>query len=485
MPALIIHGHFYQPPRENPRTGELERQESAAPFHDWNERVHAECYGPNAFARLGEERVVNNYAHISFNFGPTLLSWLEKHHPATYQRILEADAQSIINQDGHGNAIAQAYGHAILPLLNARDRLTHILWGLEDFRYRFKREPEAIWLPETACNDETLELLIESGMRYVILAPEQARRVRRLHTEEWRDVSDGRIDTTRPYQFFHRDGSQRSLVIFFYNGPLARGIAFEQALKSSKELVGRFVDVARMGPLVNVATDGETYGHHFKFGDLCLAHALTIEAPEAGFQITNYGAYLDRHTPEFEVEIENGPDGFGSSWSCGHGVGRWSVDCGCHTGGETGWNQSWRQPLRAALEFLRTNADEQFAQRGRTLFHDPWAARNAFIRVILDAERFKQDFINEHCLDDREKAQALALLEIQKNSLLMFTSCGWFFSDLGGIETVQVLRYAARVVELQDQLGIPTPKSKFLEMLAEAHSNVKEKGNGAEIFLRL
>jgi alpha-amylase/alpha-mannosidase (GH57 family) len=491
MRALIIHGHFYQPPRENPRTGELDQQEGAAPFHDWNERIHAECYGPNAFARIVDgtsARVVNNYAQISFNFGPTLLSWLEKHQPRTYQRILDADRESIASRGGHGNAIAQAYGHAILPLLNARDRLTQVLWGLEDFRCRFKRQTEAMWLPETACNDETLELLIEQGMRYVVLAPGQARRIRRLGAESWTDVRGGRVDTTTAYRFFHRDGSHRSLAVFFYNGPLARAIAFESALTSSEGLVARFITAAQAGPLVNVATDGETYGHHFKFGDLCLAHALEIEALRAGFRITNYGEYLDHHEPRFEVEIDNGPCGQGTSWSCSHGVGRWCDDCGCHTGGERGWNQQWREPLRLALEFLRADAAEHFAQHGGELFKNPWDARNAYIRVMLDEGRSVNEFLDEQgrrSLSESEKKRALQLLEIQRNSLLMFTSCGWFFSDLGGIETIQVLRYAARVIELQDEIGILSTLNAFLEMLAQAQSNVKENGNGAEIFLRV
>src|SRR5829696_4234661 len=287
MVALIIHGHFYQPPRENPWTGEVEREPSAAPFHDWNERVYAECYKSNAAP-------INNYANISFNFGPTLLSWLESHHPDTYEKILVADKESSAKRGGHGNAIAQAYGHAILPLCNERDRLTQIVWGLADFRFRFKREAEALWLPETAANDDVLALLIEQGMRYVILAPNQAK---------------GEIDTSKPYLFRHPDGpgiSGRSLAVFFYNGPLARAIAFEKALTSSRGLVEQFIRAARQGgDLVNVATDGETYGHHFKFGDLCLAHALGIEAKEAGFWVRNYGEYLDRHPPETEVEIDN------------------------------------------------------------------------------------------------------------------------------------------------------------------------------------
>ncbi|HSE34447.1 MAG TPA: DUF3536 domain-containing protein [Pyrinomonadaceae bacterium] len=490
MTSLIIHGHFYQPPRENPRTGDIERQPGAAPYHDWNERIHAECYGPNAFARIVSDasaRFINNYAQISFNFGPTLSSWLEKHQPRTYQRIIDADAESVVRRNGHGNAIAQAYGHAILPLLNARDRLTHVMWGLEDFRHRFRRDAEAMWLPETACNNETLDLLIEKQMRYVILAPNQARRVRRLTAQVWSDVSSDTLDTTRPYRFSHSDGTGRSIAVFFYHGALARSIAFEGALSSSTDLVDRFRAVAQSGPLVNVATDGETYGHHFKFGDLCLAYVVEKEAPGAGFEITNYGDYLDSHDPEFEVEIDNGADGQGSSWSCSHGVGRWVDNCGCQTNGEPGWDQRWRKPLREALEFLKTDADRNFEILGEDLFRNPWNARNAYIHVMLDERRSTGEFLDEHCpaLSDVDKERAITLLETQKNSLLMFTSCGWFFSDLAGIETVQVLRYAARVIELQNQIGVESPREKFLELLAEARSNVAEKGNGAEIFMRL
>lgn len=449
MPAaLVIHGHFYQPPRENPWTGEVETEPSAAPFHDWNERIHAECYAPN----------VDNYSLISFNFGPTLLSWLAEHHADTYQKILDADKASVAARGGHGNAIAQAYGHAILPLCNERDRVTQVVWGLADFRFRFGREAEALWLPETAANDEVLSLLIDHGMRYVILAPNQAK--------------GGDVDTSKPYLFRHVDSSGRSLAVFFYNGPLARAIAFEGALGSSRGLVERFISAARGGDLVNVATDGETYGHHFKFGDLGLAHALRVEAKAAGFWITNYAQYLDQHPPQVAVEIDNGPDGEGSSWSCVHGVGRWTRDCGCHTGGEPGWNQKWRQPLRAALEFLRDDAAVKFEAAASEFFRDPWAARNDYISVILDPH------LTQYSLRVRN------LMEMQRSALLMFTSCGWFFSDLAGIETVQVMRYAARVIDLMDQLGLEPPRKQFLEILSEARSNRPEKGNGADIYLR-
>lgn len=476
MSALIVHGHFYQPPRENPWADEVEEQPTAAPYHDWNERVYAESYAPNA--------AVNNYARISFNFGPTLLSWLERKHPETYQQILAADRESASQRGGHGNAIAQAYGHAILPLCNERDRLTQVVWGAADFRFRFGREPEALWLPETAANDATLALLIEQGLRYVILAPEQAKRVR--VGSEWIDVSGGRIDTTRPYRFEHPDGSGRSIAVFFYDGPLARAIAFEKALTSSRGLVERFLQVAQRGDLVNVATDGETYGHHFKFGDLCLAHALGVEAKQAGFWITNYGEYLDHHSPEIAVEIDNGVEGEGSSWSCAHGVGRWTRDCGCHTGGEAGWNQAWRDPLRVALNFLRDDTAVKFENSGRELLRDPWAARNDYIDVLLDHAGVRAEFLASHAvrpLSDAEQARVFGLLEMQRSALLMFTSCGWFFSDLAGIETIQVLRYAARVIDLQVQLGFEPPRKEFLDLLAHAKSNRPEKGNGADIFL--
>jgi alpha-amylase/alpha-mannosidase (GH57 family) len=485
MTALVIHGHFYQPPRENPWTDEVPVEPSAAPYHDWNERIHSECYGPNAFAHLGD-KVVNNYQNISFNFGPTLLSWLAKHQSRTYQRILEADRESAALRSGHGNAIAQAYGHAILPLCNQKDRLTQILWGLEDFRYRFQREPESLWLPETACNDATMSLLIEAGLRYVILAPDQAGRVRGQSRDKWIDIGPGEIDTSQAYRYNHKDGSGRSIAVFFYHGGLARAIAFERALTSSRGLVDRFVHAGQGSRLVNVATDGETYGHHFKFGDLCLAHALEIEAKQAGFWITNYGESLDHHAPEFEVELNLGPLGEGSSWSCAHGVGRWIRDCGCHTGGEDGWNQAWRGPLRAALDFLRDDAAEHFEVAGSALFRDVWAARNDYVRVLLNHD-YWSEFLKHHqrhLLTTGEEERARALLEVQKNALLMFTSCGWFFSDLAGIETIQILRYAARLIELQDGLGFESRKRRFLEMLAEARSNNSEKGNGAEIFAR-
>lgn len=496
MPALIIHGHFYQPPRENPWTGAIEQQPSAAPFHDWNERINAECYQPNSavtFDYSGQTAAINNYAHISFNFGPTLLSWLELHHRGTYDRIVAADRESLARNSGHGNAIAQAYGHAILPLCNERDLRTQIRWGLADFRYRFGREAEAMWLPETACNDRVLEALIDEGLRYVILAPHQARdrtanvSERDLGTrDELNQIAADSLDPGIPYLYRSPHGAG-SIVIFLYDGPTSQAIAFQHLLKSSRDLVDTFDRAADSRPMLNVATDGETYGHHFKFGDLCLAHALTVEAPARGFTITNYGAYLDRYPPEVEAEINNGADGEGTSWSCPHGIGRWMRDCGCRTGGEPDWHQAWRTPLRAALDFLRDENIAHFEATRGTLFTFPWLARDESIGLILDPLRSRENFLFEHAgrwMSADERWRALIFLELQRMLLLMYTSCGWFFNDISGIETIQILKYAARAIDLMEQLSLPSVRDRFVEILSEAKSNRREMGTGADIFRR-
>jgi len=498
MKALIVHGHFYQPPRENPWTGQVETEISAAPFHDWNERIHFECYRANAFVRAGEpgphERFINNYSHISFNFGPTLLSWLEQHHAYTYARIQEADRESALHRQGHGNAIAQAYGHAILPLCNERDLRTQIRWGIADFRHRFEREPEALWLPETACNDDVMRSLIDEGLRYVILAPHQARRVRIPGTDgggesagEWHEVNENTIDTSIAYRYLAGVSEKQSIAVFFYDGPTSRAIAFEKRLASSRELVDGFTRASHGKEMINVATDGETYGHHFKFGDLGLAHALITEAPSRNFKITNYGEFLDHNPPRFEIEMNNGPRGGGTSWSCAHGIDRWIRDCSCHTGGAPGWNQSWRTPLRAALDFLRDENIPYFESTRDDLFTFPWVARDESISLILNKNASREEFLKAHArrrLFWEDQARALGYLELQRMLLLMYTSCGWFFNDISGIETIQILKYAARAIDLMEQLGLPSPRDRFVEILAEAKSNRAEMGTGADIYRR-
>ena len=488
MARLVIHGHFYQPPRENPWTERVPEEPGAAPFHDWNARVYSECYRPNAYSRVmnwvGQvERIINSYALMSFNFGPTLLSWMQRGHPETVARIVEADQLSI-HRHGHGNAIGQGYNHAILPLCNDRDLRTQIRWGIVDFQHYFGRLPESLWLPETAADPRTLEALMDEGMRFVILSPYQAKRVRPFSGTEFTDVSGGRVDTSRPLRFFHRENRNRYIDVFFYDGQVAQSVAFGGALHSSQELVDRLKG-AVSGRLIHIATDGETYGHHTKFGDRTLAYALEVLARGQGLEISNYGAVLDELTPTHEVELASGDDGLGSSWSCAHGLGRWNRDCGCSTGGLPGWNQRWRAPLRAALDLVRDHSVASFEAAGRDLFHDPWAARDAYIRVLLDRAGASTAFLSEHLrgeLTPERRVRALSLLEVQRNAMLMYTSCGWFFNDISGIETVQVLKYAARVLDLLEELGLPSPEPLFLEALAEGESNVPKQGNGADIF---
>jgi len=500
--ALVIHGHFYQPPRENPWTDDIEHQPGAHPFPNWNERIHNECYRPNAFARIVDnygrvEHIVNNYSLINFNFGATLLAWLERFHAPTYARIIEADRTSVRRRGGHGNAIAQGYHHAILPLSNERDRRTEIRWGLAEFRHRFGREPESLWLPETACNDATLGALIDEKLKYVILSPFQAERVRPVGSEVWLSVIDGQLDTGLPYRYTHRDGSGRSLAVFFYDGQLAKAIAFDGALASSHLLLDRFERSARSisssgggasGRIIHVATDGESYGHHFKFGDRCLAYGLEVEAEARGFWVTNYGEFLAANEPEMEVEIKAGAESEGTAWSCAHGVGRWARDCSCHASAPEGWNQKWREPLRDALNYVRDEAALAFAEQGGELFRDPWRTRNAYIELLIDPKRDHATFLTRQAglgLNEPEQRRALTLLELQRSSLLMFTSCGWFFNDISGIETVQVMKYAARAMDFMGELGVPGPRAEFLERLEEAHSNIKKHGTGADIFRAL
>ena len=488
---LVVHGHFYQPPRENPWVGLIERQESARPHHDWNERIAAECYTPNAFSRIMDERgriigIVNGYELISFNFGPTLLSWLERHAPSTYRRILEADAASL-QMRGHGNAIAQAYNHAILPLCDDRDRLTQVRWGIADFEARFRRRPEAMWLPETAINAPTLETLIDEGMQYVILSPHQAEAAR--EGGDWFDVSTGSIDPTQPYRLFTPGG--RHLDCFFYDGPISNAIGFQGALGSSSSLIDRLGAAVRgdrdRDQIIHVATDGESYGHHTPFAERTLAYALAVEAPRRGYQVTNYGAYLAAHPPTAEARLKPGPGGEGTSWSCSHGVGRWVRACGCNAG-TPGWQQRWRSPRRRALELVRDRCAQLFDEHGKALFNDPWAARDAYSAALLDSGA-TASFLEQHLAgagcELQARVTARRLLEMERYCLLMYTSCGWFFDELSGLEGTQILRYANRAIELYELVSGEELAPAFLELLAKAPSNIPEHANGADVYRKL
>ena len=480
---LCIHGHFYQPPRENPWLEGIELQDSAAPFHDWNERVTAECYAPNSAARIlnAEGRIakiVNNYSGISFNFGPTLLSWMKDKAPETYQGILDADKMSAQRFSGHGSALAQCYNHMIMPLANARDKLTQVIWGLEDFRFRFGRDPEGMWLPETAVDLETLDYMAREGIQFTILAPSQAK------TMDGVDVTGQRIDPARVYR--QKLPSGRSINLFFYDGPVSQAVAFERLLNDGGRFAQRILDALsdqREGPqLAHIATDGETYGHHHAFADMALAYALDHIESSGLAKITNYGEFLEKHPAEHEAEVlEN------TAWSCVHGVGRWNSNCGCNSGGHGEWNQEWRAPLRAALDWVRDEIALGYEEMARAFFKDPWAARNNYIHVILDRspesrERFGATNFRRKSLKSGDRVNVWKLLEMQRHAMLMYTSCGWFFDELSGIETVQVIQYAGRVVQLAEELFGPGIEPRFLEKLALAKSNLPEHGDGAAIY---
>jgi len=488
---LTIHGHFYQPPRENPWLEEIEIQESAWPNHNWNERIACECYAPNSVSRIADHQnrilqIINNYEFMSFNFGPTLLSWMEKNAPAAYKRILKADKNSVSMYGGHGNAIAQVYNHIIMPLANERDKITQTIWGIRDFEQRFGRKSEGIWLAETAVDDETLEVLMEQGIKYTILSPYQAQCVKKFSYDDscWQDVSWGSIDPSMPYRYFSKE-SEKYIDIFFYDGAISKSVAFDNLLQDGQKFIRRindgYVEDRNHPQLVNIGTDGESYGHHTKFGDMALSYVFALKADDYGFKITNYGEFLEKFPPTHEVIVKND-----SAWSCCHGVGRWAEDCGCSTGGLSGWNQKWRTPLRKALDYLRDELIILCEISAQKYFKDFWDARNHYIEVILDRSDKNIDrFFSVHArkkLTAKERIKAVKLLEIQRQAMLMYTSCGWFFSEISGIETTQIMKYALRAMELAKDFSDNDYEKKFLNILQRAKSNITQFGDGKNVY---
>ena len=484
---VAIHGHFYQPPRESPWLERIEAQDSAAPYHDWNARVTAECYAPNTAARRVDAQnrildVVDNFAALAFDVGPTLMTWLEQERPDVYGAILEADRASRIAR-GYGNAIAQAYGHAILPLCSRRDKVTQVRWGLADFRHRFGREAAGMWLPETAADRETLEVLAEEGVRFTLLAPGQAASVREPDGD-WRPGTEA-LDPRRAYRW--EGGQGRALALFFYDGAISHAIAFDGLLRSGDAMATRLLAGFHEGThaqLVQVATDGESYGHHHRFGEMALATACARLEASGAASLTNHAAFLAAHPPVMEARVVDG-----SSWSCAHGVERWRGDCGCMAGRHHGWTQRWRAPLREALDWLRDTVDVLYEARAEALVKDPWGARDAYVDVILDRSPASvAAFLERHAirpLDAAGRVQVLRCLELQRHRLLMYTSCGWFFDEISGIETVQVLRYAARVLQLAGILGGDAGlEAELVRRLAAAPSNVPELQDGAGVWRR-
>lgn len=484
---VCVHGHFYQPPRENPWLEDVELQDSAYPYHDWNERITAECYEPNTASRIMDGdwivKIVNNYANISFNFGPTLLDWMETNEPDVYRAVIDADKESQRKFSGHGSALAQAYNHMIMPLACKHDKKTQVIWGVRDFEHRFGRKPEAMWLPETAVDLETLSIMQEQMLSFTILAPHQARRVREIGAATWEEIGDNGIDPSRAYLV--RLPSDKTFTVFFYDGPISRAVAFETLLSSGENFANRllsgFSDTRTWPQLLNISIDGETYGHHHRHGDMALAYALDFIAANKPAIMTNYGEFLEKHPPTHEVEIIED-----SSWSCIHGIERWRNDCGCNSGMHPGWNQSWRTPLRNALNWLRNTLRPKYEEEARKFLRDPWEARNNYISVVLNRAPENADrFLAEHSvrtLEQDEVVRVLKLLELQRHAMLMFTSCGWFFDEISGIETVQVLQYAGRVIQLAEDLFGDSYAPEFLEILSNAKSNIEEHRDGANIF---
>jgi alpha-amylase/alpha-mannosidase (GH57 family) len=485
---ICIHGHFYQPPRENAWLESVELQDSAYPYHDWNERITAQCYATMATSRLLDEKglireITNNYARISFNFGPTLLTWLERHAPAVYASILTADQESRQRFSGHGAAIAQAYNHMILPLANRRDKETQVVWGIRDFERRFQRQPEGMWLPETAVDVETLDVLAEQGIGFTILSTRQARRIRRLKDGNWQEVGGGSVDPSRPYHVQLPSG--RHIAVFFYDDPISRAVAFEGLLADGDRFAHRLMDgfdeTRQDTQLVNIATDGESYGHHFHKGNMALAFALDAIESRRLARLTVYGEFLELYPPEWEVEIHEN-----TSWSCAHGIDRWRKGCGCNSGGRPGWRQTWRAPLREALDWLRDALIPSYEGKMTSLGMEPWAARNGYIRVIMEREASAVDAFlagqTRQVLSAEDKTLALQLLELQRHAMLMYTSCGWFFDDISGLETVQVIQYAGRTLQLAKRAFGNGLEDDFMQRLEKAASNVREHLHGRRVY---
>ncbi|MFO7967058.1 MAG: DUF3536 domain-containing protein [Archaeoglobaceae archaeon] len=528
MKYVCVHGHFYQPPRENPWLEDIEIQDSAHPYHDWNERINNECYAPNSAARiLGEEEkivdIINNYERISFNFGPTLLHWMKNNSPETYQKIIEADREKV-ESSGYGSAIAQAHNHMIMPLANRRDKETQVLWGIRDFEYRFGRKPEGMWLPETAVDTESLEIMAENGIKFTILSPHQAGKVRKMGEEEWKELN-GDIDPKKPY--LYRLPSGKTISLFFYDGPISHDIAFGDMLKDGEAFANRLLnaftkdkkasedeegeEATKSGvgeesgedqggegeqqeqaeqkeqegqkeiepQVVHIATDGETFGHHHRYGEMALAYCLQYIDSKENVEIVNYSEYLEEHPPVHEVKIVED-----SSWSCIHGVERWRDNCGCNTGMNPGWQQKWRKPLREAMNWLRDELAAIYEKESKEYFDDPWKTRNDYIWVVLDRDITDQ-FLGEHGgkeLSPDDKVKLLKLLEMQRHAMLMFTSCGWFFDEISGIETVQVIQYAARAMQLAKEVSGKDLEPEYLKFLEKAPSNISEIKDGSQVY---
>jgi hypothetical protein len=500
VPSVVIHGHFYQPPREDPFLDEVETEPSAAPFHDWNQRIERECYRAVVAARVTAAdgriaRLVNTLESISFNVGPTLLEWMERDARPTYDAIIAADRESAARLNGHGNAIAQPYHHTILPLASRRDKRTEVRWGVADFRRRYGREPEGMWLPETAVDLETLEVLAEEGIRFTIVAPHQVVAAPASGRPGLCRLSGGRSIAL----FVYRGDSSHAVA---FGGALHDGVAWGTLLADAAHAVEAPVPVPAVAgshrttrgtppatlvqdakvreSLLSIATDGESYGHHHKFGEMALARALDV-LRERGVTIENFGAFLARNPPQEDVELV-AP----TSWSCAHGVGRWKEDCGCRIDAQRYPSQAWRAPLRVGLDALADEIHAIYGQEAQRLIPEPWDARDGYGSVVasdaVTLERYVRS-VATGATSDADLVRARELLEMERDALRMFTSCGWFFDDIAGIEPRVDLRYAARAISLAGPAAA-SAEAEFMETLALAVSNDRTAGTGRDIYLR-
>lgn len=472
---IAVHGHFYQPPREDPWSNAVLKDPTASPAHDWNQRIASECYRPNCAAKvLGPDgriaSVVNNYSHLSFNFGPTLHRWIEKEDPVLDLALRESGRK----------AIAQCYSHMIMPLASAEDKKTQTIWGIKDFEYRFKRRPKGMWLPETAVNTAALEILSENGMSFTILAPSQCEAVIIDGVRKETPYGKG-LDVTLPY--LCRLPSGRTITIVFYHGGLAHDIAFGKLLENGDRFRDALVGAIKIRSeerLLVVATDGETYGHHHKFGEMALARLFERLETDPEVRLPDIGTFLEDHPAKFECVIREN-----TSWSCVHGIERWHSDCGCSTGGKPGWKQAWRGPLREAFDKLAERVDGVFSETVSPYF-DPWELRNLSIEHFRSAghnnkEEYERgfEFLSKHLgsIGEREGASILSALEAERMRMFMYTSCGWFFNDISGVETKQVISFAIRAAELAGNLSDWDIMSDLLTDLEKAEGNSKEYPN--------
>jgi hypothetical protein len=480
---LCIHGHFYQPPREDPWLDKIFPEGSAAPYRHWNERICRESYAPMGWARRMDGRgricdIVNCFEWTSFNFGPTLMRWMERADPAVYERIILADKHSV-ECFGHGNAMAQVCHHAIMPLASDLDKHLEVEWGIADFEKRFGRFPEGMWLAEAAVDTPTLEVLAEAGIQFTLLAPRQVQSVAPLDSDDWRDVNEWEVDLSRPYRVELPSG--RSIAVFFYNGGLSQAVAFERLLEHGDNFWNRLNSTCGPG-LTALATDGETYGHHFKFGEMALAYVLEqANREDTDLHLTNFGAFLASQPPVMKARLHEP-----SSWSCVHGVQRWCADCGCTSGGHPEWNQAWRAPLRNALDLNKERIDDHFFAQGENLFSDPRGALLQYGRVYSDAQS-TEEFEKAHflpSLSDKHKETAWKLLSMQNWALSSFASCAWFFDDLARIEPLNALTYTLRSLQLARETGIEDYERDIVDILGNAYSNQNNEGDGAAIWQR-